>query len=292
LAKVTWLAGQGKSAFATSLAPLVQGLVDEVIEDAGIGLKSAELLRRPLGGRHFDLIIDTQRRGLTTVILRRIPHHTFISATGGWWLSDFVPVSGKGKRASMVGQMFALLEAALGEVPPDPKPLTWEASLLAEAERRLPTGPFYVGLAPGAGGKHKCWPLENYLDVARILAARNLAPVFFVGPAERAWESRIRADLPGILMPLTDDDTPAITIALASRLSAAIANDSGTGHMLAAGGAPLISLFGPTAPEKFAPRARQQTIVTAQEFGGQDMAAIPVSAVLEAVERMFNAPRS
>src|SRR5690242_11514900 len=70
-ARITWLAGKGKTVYAGPLKPLVAGLIDEVIEDAGIGSKAAELLRRPLAGRRFDLIIDTQRRVLTTLILKR-----------------------------------------------------------------------------------------------------------------------------------------------------------------------------------------------------------------------------
>ena len=61
---------------------------------------------------------------------------------------------------------------------------------------------------------------------------------------------------------------------------------AGTGHMLAAGGAPLVSLFGPTSPAKFAPLAERLTVICAQEFGGSDMASIPVRAVAKAVEGM------
>jgi ADP-heptose:LPS heptosyltransferase len=291
-ATITWLAGLGKSVFASSLAPLTQGLLDEVIDDAGIGRHPRELLQRPLEGRQFDLIIDTQRRGLTSLILKRIHHRVFVSSTGHWWLSDKVPPSGRGKRSSMIGQMFALLEAALGAPPPEPLPLTLDRDLAFDAERRLPSGPTYVGLAPGAGGKHKCWPLERYIELAKAIAAKGLTPVFLLGPAERAWELELRAQFPALPMPLTDQDSPVVTIALASRLTVAIANDSGIGHMLAAGGAPLISLFGPTAPEKFAPRARRQILVTAQQNGGQDMAAIPLTAVTAALEALLNAPRS
>jgi ADP-heptose:LPS heptosyltransferase len=54
--------------------------------------------------------------------------------------------------------------------------------------------------------------------------------------------------------------------------------------MLAAGDTPLVSLFGPTAPEKFAPTARRLTVLRAQDFAGATMDAIPV----EAVEREIN----
>jgi ADP-heptose:LPS heptosyltransferase len=291
-ARLTWLAGQGKTVYAGILAPLLTGLVDEVIEEAGIGLSAWELIARPLGGRRFDLVIDTQRRVVTSLVLKRIRHGKFISAAAGWALSDAAPVSGKAKRPSMIGQMFALLEAASGRPVPVPPPVRPAPDLLAEAERRLPAGPRYVGLAPGAGGKHKCWPLSNYIEIGSRLAAEGSVPVFLIGPAERDWETGIRAALPGALLPLTDADAPPLTIALGTRLSAAIANDSGTGHMLAAAGVPLLSLFGPTSPVKFAPAAERLSVIRAQDFGGEEMAAIPVEPVMAALREMLTSPRS
>ena len=56
--------------------------------------------------------------------------------------------------------------------------------------------------------------------------------------------------------------------------------------MLAAADTPLVSLFGPTSPEKFAPYTSRGVIVTAQQFGsGDTMAAIPLQAVAETLER-------
>jgi ADP-heptose:LPS heptosyltransferase len=286
-ARITWLAGQGRSVYAGSLAPMVKGLLDEVIDQAGIGLGALELWRRPLPGRSFDLILDSQRRVMTSLILRRIRHRRFISAAADWRLSDAVPPSGRQKPPAMLGQMRALLEAAAGTTPPPPPPLTIPIDLKMIAGRRLPVGPRYVGLAPGAGGKHKCWPLDHFRTVAAALLANGSAPVFFLGPAERAWERGLRGEFPSALFPLTDEDAPPLTIALAANLTAALANDSGTGHMLAAGGAPLVSLFGPTAPEKFAPTARKLTMIRAQQFGGDDMALIPPAAVIDALTRFM-----
>ena len=64
---------------------------DEVIEDAGIGSDWTELFRRPLPGRHLDLVIDTQRRVLTTLILRRLDCDRFISGAMDFALSSQRP---------------------------------------------------------------------------------------------------------------------------------------------------------------------------------------------------------
>ena len=284
--RITWMAGKGHTVFADTLAPVVAGLVDEVLDQANIGSRARELLRRPLAGRRFDLIIDTQRRLLTTLILKRIRHGILVSSTADFLLSDRKPAPGWRKPASMVGQLLALVEAASGRPAEAVAPLPRQPEAEAEAERLLPAGPRYVGLAPGAGGKGKCWPLDNFLALAGRLAEAGCIPVVLLGPAEAGWVEPVREAAPSALLPLQAAAavTPMLTIALARRLSAAVANDSGTGHMLAAADIPLVSLFGPTPPAKFAPATPRLTVLRAQDFGGGDaMEAIPVQAVVTAL---------
>ena len=285
-ARITWLAGKGHSVYAGILAPLVTDLIDEIMDDAHIGSRTSELLGDPLPGRSFDLIIDTQRRLLTTLILRRIRHRRFISAAGGFRLSDVRPKT-RARPAAMAAQLTALVELAGGDPAQAAAPLGRDLAAEALAATLLPPGPGYVGFAPGAGGKHKCWPLERFVAVAVAVAAQGLVPVFLLGPAERDWAATIKESLPQALLPLqqADDPTPMLTIALGRRLRAAITNDSGTGHMLAAAEIALVSLFGPTPPDKFAPGAARLTVLRAQDFGGSAMDAIPVAAVEKALSK-------
>ncbi|BAE51652.1 glycosyltransferase family 9 protein [Paramagnetospirillum magneticum] len=287
-ARITWMSGKGPTVFEDILAPLVTGLIDEILPFTRIGERPLELVgRRPLPGRSFDLIIDTQRRGLTTLILRRIRHRRFISATAGFLVSDGKPADAT-RPASMIGQLMQLAEAAAGQPVAEASPLPRDPSIEAEAERLLPAGPRYVGLAPGAGGRWKCWPLERYIALAAGL--KDAVPVFLLGPAEASdWAPTIRAALPHALLPLQQASalTPMLTIALGRRLAAAVANDSGTGHMLGAADIPLVSLFGPTPADKFAPHTRRAAILRAQDFGGEAMDAIPLPAVADALGQLL-----
>lgn len=278
--RITWMAGKGHTVYADTLAPLVLGLINEVMDQAGIGSRVLELLGNPLPGHSFDLIIDTQRRLLTTLILKRIRHSRFISATANFHLSDAKPAD-RHRPAAMAAQMMRLLEAASpGPVAP-PAPLPQDPAVEALAESLLPSGPVYVGLAPGAGGKHKCWPLERFCDLAKAIAVKGAVPVFLLGPAEKDWVAPIRSAVPSALLPLqqTDKASPMLTIALGRRMKAALANDSGTGHMLACADIPLISLFGPTPAAKFAPSTARLHVLRAQDFGGTEMSAIPLCSV-------------
>ncbi len=288
-ARITWLAGKGKTVYAGILAPLVRGLLDEVIEDVGIGDAWWELRQRPLAGRRFDLVIDTQRRVMTSLIVRRIAHGCFVSAAADWWLSDRRPSATKAKPPAMIRQMLDLLEAASGQPARADTPLALDPAVEAEAARLLPGKAVYVGLAPGAGGRHKCWPLENYMALAMRQASRGRVPVIFLGPAERAWEGEIRDAVPAALLPLYEGASPLLTIALARRLAVGVANDSGAGHMLAASEVPLLSLFGPTSPDKFAPLTPHLSLLRAQDFGSDAMQAIPLAAVAEAIDRLIAA---
>ena len=118
-------------------------------------------------------------------------------------------------------------------------------------------------------------------------------PVFFVGPDELDWCAPLREAVPEALFPEQETRAgdpaelrgPSLVAALAERVSAAVANCSGTGHLLAAGGAPMVSLYGPTRPEKYAPFSRALICIKAQDFGSEQLDAIPVDTVAAAVER-------
>lgn len=289
-ARITWVAGKGHSVYAGGLAPVVAGLVDEVIDDAGVGSRVAELFgNRPLHGRCFDLIIDTQRRLLTTLIVRRIGHHALISAAAGFRLSTVRPAAGYRRPTAMVGQLLDLVRLATGAEVSAAAALIIDPATEAAAAALLPSGPAYVGFAPGAGGRYKCWALDRFIAVAAMQAERGRVPVFLLGPGEAEWAEPIRAALPAALLPLqvAETVTPLLSIALGRRMAVAIANDSGTGHMLAAADVPLVSLFGPTPAAKFAPAAQKALVIKAQDHGGETMEFIPIAAVDKAVMELL-----
>ncbi len=311
-AEITWLAGKGKSVYAHTLAPLVKGLADNVVEEADLGLRWAELLKAPLAGtalegRRFDLVIDTQRRVGATFLIRRIPHRCFLSGAGSYLLSDRRPTRWREKPPSMVRQMLDLAELASGrpaDTSGEPPAMPEFDALAAEV---LPEGETYVGLAPGAGVHTKRWPLERYLELGAAQLAAGRRPVIFLGPEESSWTLQVREALPGAVLPLQAEavarlgPSALITIALARRLAVAVANDAGVGHMLAAANCPLVSLFGPTPPEKFAPLVDRARILRAQDYAEGDpakadraegpdaesMAHIPLAAVRAAVEDLL-----
>lgn len=291
--RITWCAGVGETSYGGALAPLTVGLLDEVIAAAGMGVGWGELLRfrRPINGRHFDVVIDTQRALMRTLCVRRLHHDLFISGTAGFRFSDLAPSPGPPRPRHLIDYLSGLLDLVAPRPQGGSEPaLAIPDDYRAAARTALPDGPVYIGISPGAGDKAKIWPLDGFIAVAREQAARGRVPVFFLGPDESGWLADIRAAVPTARFPEwegAEAKGPIYAIALAERLTAAVANDSGTGHMLAAGGTALVSLFSKHDPGKYAPRAHRLAIVDSKSFGGVDPALIPVGDVMTALESLL-----
>jgi len=108
----------------------------------------------------------------------------------------------------------------------------------------------YVVLCPVAVGLHhgrvKAW--DGFGRLNAELLARGMCVVAMPGPGESADVQRA---LPGAtVLPESDVGTFAALLADAQLV---VANDSGPGHLAAAVGARLVSVFGVTEPEKTTP---------------------------------------
>ena len=282
-AEIIWIAGKGPSAFAGALAPLISGLLDRVIERRGTGAE----LRRALGPRPLDLLIDTQSTARTALALRGLGARQFVTAAA-WGLPGAPPQFAPRAPRHLVRRLLALLERAIGTVPEAAAGLRLPSDIEARAAELLPAGPAYIAQVLGAGGRHKVWPEERHIELARTLLADGRTPVLILGPDEQHRHAPLAAALPGARFPLQEVGAapPVLTIALARRCHAAVAADCGGGHMMAAADIPLVSLFGPTDPGKFAPWAPVTRILRAQDFPGEGMLAIPVAAVQDALREI------
>ncbi|WP_376087922.1 glycosyltransferase family 9 protein [Roseomonas sp. CCTCC AB2023176] len=289
-ARLVWFTAES-TLYARSLQQAAgPPLLDEVRECCGVGAGPISVIRPiPAGLGPFELLLDTQSVLWRTYVVQRIPHDRFISAAFMRYSLD--------RRTHILDRLFALIERATGEkARRDLSPLAVPTELRAAAYRALPKdATHYVGFAPGAGGVQKIWPLDRFLAVASGVVETGRTPVFLLGPNEAVLRPEIAARLPNAEFPLQHPawDTvggplPMATVALAGRLAAAVSNDSGTGHMIAAGGAPLVSLFGPSDPAKFRPVASRALILRAQDHGGKEMTHLPVEAVRAALDSLLS----
>ncbi len=289
---VWWIATH-QSSMADELAPLLGAEVAKVITraalDGPIGPLRARLRALPAFARVFD-----SRTKIATVAIARftLRHRGFYACLPGYLFCDGRPPARRRPR-HIAERMTSLIEAASGRRAEPPPPLLASPAAEAEARLLLPDGRAWVGIAPGSRQASKNWPLARFCETARALAAQGAEPVFFLGPQEGDLEAAIAAGAPAArIIRAAPDATPGEgllrLIAQGRRLAVLLANDNGVGHLLGAAGVPVVSLFGPTDPARWAPVAPANRIVRAQDFGGgPDMAAIPASAAVRAVREML-----
>jgi ADP-heptose:LPS heptosyltransferase len=300
-AHIAWAAAKGETVYAGPLKAVVEGVIDEVITTGANGAGAFDWLPwvRPFGGRKFDLVIDTQENAARAAVARRAAQGLFISPAGNFRLSQRRPAPDDPDPwpTAVVDRFAKLLGLATGRAESlSPLPIG-DARTRAAAEALLPAGPVYVGFAPGAGGQDKRWPLTAFIALAEHQRARGRTPVMFFGPDEAADVDAVRTAMgEGVLLPewsrsdeFRDVRGPALVVAMAGRLAAAVANDAGPGHMLAAGGAALVSLqTDRRRAAKFRPAAQRLEVLVAEDYGTA-MSDLPIDAVDSALERLLQA---
>lgn len=288
-ARITWFSAFGKTVYASTLKAIVSPYIQDIHEEVELGRKVHELLLNPYRGQHYDLVIDTQTAVIASLIVRGIPHQHFFSAAMGWRLSDIKPPHTYQKPRRLVDLVLDFAHLCSGHTDPlfadrkDDWFVELPESALDQARTLLPSGTPYTLLAPGAGSRDKCWPLDSFISLAKRLVETDQIPVFIIGPAEKEWYDPLKAHIPQARFPLQEAPSLSaeLTIALGSQAQSAVTNDAGVGHLLAASGTSMVTLFGPTPAKKFRPNSRACVTLSAQDFDSNDMVDIPVDAVLE-----------
>jgi ADP-heptose:LPS heptosyltransferase len=114
-----------------------------------------------------------------------------------------------------------------------------------------------IALHPGAGGRNKVWPPQQFAALGRALARGSAKLLIIQGPADEEVVKEVVAGLAGIPHLVVQDVPIATLAALLSHASLFIGNDSGISHLAAALGVLTLALFGPTDPAVWAPRGNR-----------------------------------
>jgi len=118
-----------------------------------------------------------------------------------------------------------------------------------------------VVIHPGSGGAHKCWQLDNFLSVARILAKEGVEVVFLFGPAEAERFSEPAIAEIRTAGKLLTNLPLAEVLGVLGCSRGYIGNDSGITHLAAAVGIRTVVVFGPTEPAIYGPLGPAVTIL-------------------------------
>lgn len=289
-AEIHWITSLGPTTLAGPLREVTRDLINTIHQQPPWIRGNGGNERPP----HFDLLIDTRGRWREALAARKLPHSLFLSRATRFLFSDRRPPLFKPRPPHLCDRLLEFVELASGAIPATSGSLPIPEQLAQQARQAMPDGPTYIGLAPGCSTTHRMWPRDRFATLGRLEAAKGRVPVFILGPMELDAYDGLKSTVPEALFPLQDQAawgggpmTINHTLALGPRLSLAVTNDSGPGHMMAAVGCPVLSLFGPTTPLKAAPRVKGGRSIRAQSFGNDHMESIPVAAVAAVVDEML-----
>jgi len=134
----------------------------------------------------------------------------------------------------------------------------------------------FVSIQTGAGSKDKTYPAEQWKRVAEGLVKAGHRVVVVGGRKDPHLTVPGVEDLVGHLS-LTE------TMQVVRASAAHVAADTGTGHIAAAYGVPVVSVFGPTDPEVYRPWSPQATVLQAGTSAGLVDARQVVDATLKSL---------
>jgi ADP-heptose:LPS heptosyltransferase len=121
-----------------------------------------------------------------------------------------------------------------------------------------------IGLQPGAGRQVREWDPARFGAVATELARGRRATFVLTGSAaDLAPLSAVKATWPaGLrLIELPVDTDLVVLAAVLERLDVLITGDTGPMHLAAAVGTPIVAIFGPSLPSRYAPLSTRARIV-------------------------------
>jgi len=240
----------------------------------------------------FDLIIDLQSKVRNSLILKMLPHTYFISSCFNFKFSKpkiNIPYEKRinNKILNAVNFVFnknyKLLDFNIQNI---------DKKIFEESVKLLPKNN-YIGFSITQGNvyRKKEWPIEKIIKIANEFTKKNKIPVFFIEKKFNDLVNVIKDNVPSALFPEHESNlnSPALVACLGKRLDLAITIDNGIMHMLSLSRVPIISLFGPTDSEKFAPQYENSKVLDSKKiYNSNDVSKITVEDVLQASKQLLN----
>jgi ADP-heptose:LPS heptosyltransferase len=130
-------------------------------------------------------------------------------------------------------------------------------------------------ISVSAGQPEKAYPAQHWREVAQSLLSEGFRVAFLGGPTDEPILLAGCEDHVGKL-PLRE------TMQWVAQSAIHLASDTGTGHMAAAYGVPVVSVFGPMDPREFRPYTTRGIVLRE----GLDPASVSPSAVIDAARSL------
>jgi heptosyltransferase-2 len=100
-----------------------------------------------------------------------------------------------------------------------------------------------IAFAPGAGAVKRCWPIERFVELGRVLVREYDARLVVVGgPEDRHLGGQLESGLRPAVLNLAGRTTLRETAAVLERCQLAVTTDSGPMHLAAAAGGAVVEI--------------------------------------------------
>ena len=197
--------------------------------------------------------------------LKNVPSHGWRGAREGSWIAytHRIPIQTLDVHA-IDRYLWVAPLLGLDDDPPD-LTIYLSSETIRNVERLLeehgvPASKLLVVLVPGTIWETKHWTIEGFAGVARQFIREGFAVALAGTKRDQQRCQQIAAAAPGAC-DLSGKTTPAELAALIRRAEVAVTNDSGSMHVAASLGKPMVSVFGPTNPVHIGPYQRPESVV-------------------------------
>lgn len=219
-----------------------------------------------LRDRRYDAVIDAQglyKSALVALSARGAKHGLdFASAREPAVAATYAHRHAISRDRHAIARVRALFAGALGYSAPDGLP---DYGLDRAAFAAVPDISEPLVFLHGTSWPTKLWPVVRWRGLARLAGEAGLSVALpWHGAADRARAMAIAEGLPGVRPVETPTLGDAAGLIAAAR--AAVAVDTGLGHLAAALGVPTLSLYGPTAPDLVGTRGVGQEHMVSARF--------------------------
>lgn len=131
-----------------------------------------------------------------------------------------------------------------------------EAGLLPETK--------VIGINPGGSWPTKRWTIDGFAELADMLQRDGFRTVFFGGPMDRQMVDKIVEKMQTIPVIFTGSVNLRELAALVKKCAVFVSGDSGPMHIATSQGIPVIAVFGPSDPVRYAPYHVDHRVIKAE----------------------------
>ncbi len=276
----------------------MSGLADEIISIDRVALRDGPKLASigkllqftaEFRRRRIDLLIDLHSLPETNILayVSRAKYRLLANRESRSldFLSNFSPRPPKEDKSKHLTDIYLNVLRPLGIENADPEfRLTAPAADAEYVESKYfsDKSSKIVGLFPGAGHPSRRWELEKFAELATRLEADGFRTAVFLGPEEVEMREGVKSLFPPAASVIDDLSIPGL-VAAATHLAAVITNDTGTMHVTASAGAPILLLLDSRAPETYVPRTEKLEVLR-----GEPIWDIPLDDAYRAAQSILS----